>query len=327
MLVPAEQPTAPTDRLPAHLRWDAPISRRRFLHAAAVVTTALVAPMTLARRTLAARRGRFFTAGEFRTLEALCDRIIPPDHDPGAKALGAAHYIDGFLNAFERSTPRLFAGGPFSNRNPFPDSKRGRPSRRRSPNRFKRFVTPSPLQTLRWRAELYGSATVPELTALDQQHGSTLPGLRDVYRQALPRVDEIARATAGAAFAALAAIDQDRVLTLLDDGAFRPDPRRGNRTFMDLLIQHTLEGCFTAPEYGGNRHARGWQMLELEGDSQPLGFSIYSSTLDDYVERPDHPMSTANPDELTAPRPLTPDGDKVQNSIATLAGFFADGSC
>lgn len=322
---PLAEPGA--QRLPSHLRWDAPLSRRRFLYAASIIAAALATPLTFATRTFAARRGRFLTKTEIRTLEAVCDRILPPDDDPGAKSLGAARYIDSFLTALDRRTARIFAGGPFSNRNPYPDAKRGRPSRKRPRNDFDDFIPLTPLQELRWRAELYGSSTVPEFAPIDAQHGTTLPGLRDVYRGALARIDEIAREVAGAPFAKLDATEQDRIFAMLDDGAFPPDPRRGNRTFIDLLIQHTLEGCFAAPEYGGNRRARGWRMIELEGDSQPLGFSIYSSAIDGYVEREDHPMSTPNPDEITTPRPLTPDGLKVQTSISTLAGIFGDGTC
>jgi hypothetical protein len=301
--------------------------RRRFLYGVSTLLAAMALPLSIVERSLAARRGRFLTRREVQTLEALCDRIIPADHDPGAKALGAARYIDGFLNAFERRSPRIFAGGPFSGRQPFPDAKRGRPSRRRPPNRFAHFVPLTRTQEMRWRAELYGSTTVPELAAIDGFWGRPLRGLRDVYRDGLATVDEVARAFAGRNYAALAAEAQDTVLAQIDDGVFEPDPRRGNRTFVDLLIQHTLEGCFAAPEYGGNRRGRGWEMLGLEGDSQPLGFSIYSSAIDGYVERDEHPMSTPNPDEVAAPRPLTADGAKIQDSIATLAGTFAGGEC
>jgi len=140
----------------------------------------------------------------------------------------------------------------------------------------------------------------------------------------------------GARFAQLTPANQDTVFIALDHGAFAPDPRRGNQTFIDMLIQHTLEGCFGAPEYGGNRRKRGrpqgWTMIGIEGDSQPLGYSIFSVTAGDYVERPDHPMSTPNPDELgpgntVVPRPLSTDGQDIQNTIVTLSGGFSSGIC
>lgn len=321
-------------RLPPPLRWDAPapsvgvsIGRRAFLQAFAVAAAALLLPLTRARQASARVRGRFFTKREMATLTALCDRIIPPDHDPGAAALGAPRYIHRLLRAFDRPIPRIHAGGPFSGRNPFPDWDDGTPSRRRPRNRFKRFIPLSRIQELHWRAEIFGSASVPELAAFDGQFGAPLAGLRDVYRNGLARVDTIAAEVAGAPFAKLPIERQDEILAMLDDGAFAPDPRRAGRTFVDLLVQHTLEGCFAAPEYGGNRRGRGWTMLGLEGDSQPLGFSIFSRAVDGYVERPDHPVSTRNPDELSEPRPLTADGRLVQDTIAQLTAIFADGRC
>jgi len=108
---------------------------------------------------------------------------------------------------------------------------------------------------------------------------------------------------------------------------FARDPRRGV-TFIDLLVQHTLEGCFTPPEYGGNHRLRGWKMLGLEGDSQPLGYSIFSKAKDGYNERRGHPMSTANPDELRhgtlTPRPISADADAIQDSIVMLSGLFGE---
>jgi hypothetical protein len=92
---------------------------------------------------------------------------------------------------------------------------------------------------------------------------------------------------------------------------------------MDVLISHTIEGCLAAPEYGGNRQLAGWKMVGLEGDTQPLGFSVFLRDAGSYVERADHPMSTPNPDELVggvlAPRALSADGAAIQSSIATLS--------
>ena len=56
-------------------------------------------------------------------------------------------------------------------------------------------------------------------------------------------------------------------------------------------------------------------MLGLEGDSQPLGYALYSRRADDYRERPDLPLSTPNPDEVTGPAPLSAEADQVQQFI------------
>jgi hypothetical protein len=323
----------PSERLPPELRWEADaqgagtltvlLGRRQFLRAAGLLLAALAVPWTRGRRAWARARGRFFTHDEFATLEALVDRIIPPDHDPGARALGAAEYIEELLTAFDHQPARIFAGGPFSGRAPFADEETGTPSRRRPRDAFRHFIPLSRMEELRWHAELFGSANTELPAHLATQRGGTIVGLRDLYRSGLGKVDQVARATAGAPFVKLSDDDKDRVFRLLDAGAFQPDPVRGGMTFVDILIQHTLEGCFSVPEYGGNRGGRGWKMLGLEGDDQPLGFSLFSRAADDYKELPGHPVSTPDPDELRpdgtlAPKPLTAAGQAIEDAVVTL---------
>ena len=126
-----------------------------------------------------------------------------------------------------------------------------------------------------------------------------------------------------------------------DDDASAPIDQRRSLTsgnslnFIGVLIMHTLEGCFGVPEYGGNRDGLGWLMLGLEGDSQPLGYAIYQETIDAMAERPDHPLTTANPDELAsdgslAPKPLTADGAGIQDAIASFTELLENllpGAC
>src|SRR5438552_4143686 len=201
---PAE-PLAPEPPSPPTLL----LGRRQFLKGLGVVLAALAAPATGVRRAYAAARGRFFTGREFATLSALCDRVIPPDQDPGARALGAARYIERMLTASDHRVPLVFAGGPFSNRNPFPDNDDGTPSRRRPKHAFRHFL-----------------------------------------------------------------------------------------------------------------RLRGWTMLDLEGDDQPLGYSIFSRAKDGYNERPDHPMSTPNPDEVSGPRPISAAANSVQDTIIAFTRIF-----
>jgi hypothetical protein len=325
----------PVVEAPPELRWDAPrlsatvlLSRRQFLKAGAVLLAAASLPVTRVERAWAIARGRFFTRQERATLNALCDRILPHDGDPGALALDAPRYIERLLTAFDHPVPRIVAGGPFSNRNPFPDNSDGTPSRKRPRNSFKQFVPLTRLQNIRWRAELFGSAAVPGADFNDALLGP-LVGLQDVYRSGLARVNEVASMVAGAPFARLKKTRQDEVLAALDmEGVFQPDARRGG-TFVDLLIRHTLEGSFGVPEYGGNKKRRGWRLIGLEGDSQPLGYSIFSTADDTYHERADHPMSTPNPDELgpggaLAPRPLSADGESVQRTIVAFTRIFGE---
>jgi len=327
----------PPERLPAELR-PVPVvpelpatpvvafGRRAFLRGLAALLGVLALPMTGGQRAWAAARGRFLTGRERETLEALCDRVIPPDDAPGAKALGAARYIDRLLaQRFDRGTPFIFAGGPFSGRAPHPDNDTGAPARRRPRNDFRKPVPLTRLQRLYWEAELYGSKRLPEVAALDAQYGGELIGLRDVYRTGLGQVDERSRSTFGAPYSRLTTAQQDELFDTMDRDArnFPPDTRRGGN-FFDRVIQHTFEGCFSAPEYGGNRRGAGWDLVGLDGDSQPLGYSIFSRATNGYVERPDRPMSGPDPDEASAPRPISADAQRVQDRIVTLSGVIQD---
>jgi Gluconate 2-dehydrogenase subunit 3 len=314
------------------------LSRRDFLRVVSVGAMAAAWPLGCGpeqRARSAALSPRFFTDAEFAMLEALCDRILPADHDPGAKQLGAARYIERLLTVFDGDdVPFLFAGGPASGRNPYPDEQTGLPSASFPPNGFAAPIPPTQLQALYWRAELYGGDAAGLPPHIEQQWGGTLRGLREIYLEGLAIANDVAISTAGAPFAELPVEQQDALLAALDGpGVFPPDPVRKAK-FLDHVIRHTIEGCLSAPEYGGNQDGAGWRMVGLEGDSQPLGYSIYVAPTDSLAERPDHPLSTANPDELVGgvltPKPLSADGAQIQATIASYTGALENlspGAC
>lgn len=305
------------------------LTRRQFLGAASAALVVAASPWTRVEQAWAARRGHFFTKAERRTLDALVDTILPPDADPGASALGVVRYLDRYLTAFDFRTPLVYAGGPYSGRQPFIDYATGAPSRKKPKNDFQHFVPTTRLQTLHFRWELLGTAGLDPaeqalVAPLDAQLGGPLAGLRDVYRSGLAQLDALARTEAGNAFAKLDAGAQATVRDLART-RFPVDPRRG-RGFVDLVVQHTIEGCFAAPEYGGNRKRRGWTLLGVEGDSQPLGYALYSRATDSFNERADQPLSTPNPDEIAAPKPLSAEADTIQ-TVITSTGDALEGAC
>ena len=310
------------------------LHRRAFLELLAGGLAALTVPAGFAGRALARARGRYFTGDERAALAALCDTILPPDHDPGAAELGAPGYIERLLLSVDGKRPHLFGRGPFSGRAPFADPRDGTPSRRRPRNRFRDAAPLSRLQRLHWNAEILGGSAAGLPPHLVEQRGGRLRGLREIYREGLRILDDEAVARTGLRFAELVAAERSDLLLALDrSGAFPLEPVHG-RSFLDLAIRHVLEGCFAPPEYGGNRDGRGWALLGIEGDSQPLGHSIFSRATQSYHERPDHPVSSANPDELApdgslVPRPLGADGAAIQQSISELTGILeiVPGAC
>src|SRR5262245_11192434 len=182
-----------------------------------------------------------------RTLRALCARFAPgppEDPDPGALEAGAPEYIDRLLGAFSLPRPPIFAGGPFSHRH-----GGGR-------NDFAEFLPLDALDQLVWRTRIEGSLGRPE-----REWNGPVEGWQGAYRRGLARLDAEARRLFGAPFADLSAWKADLCLRVASDEL---------ADFLDLAFQHTAEGLYGAPEYGGNRQGVGWALARWPGDRQPL---------------------------------------------------------
>lgn len=67
--------------------------RRRTILGAGVSVAVTGSLIGLARGR-AAGEWRYFTSSEARTVDAICEQLIPADRDPGAKFAGVVHYID-----------------------------------------------------------------------------------------------------------------------------------------------------------------------------------------------------------------------------------------
>ncbi len=176
----------------------------------------------------------WLTDGEYRTLTAVCERLIPADHTPGATDAGVPDYIDGLLGAFSFDPPRIWAGGPSS-------------GRLGGPPGFARFLPLTALDELAWRTRIEGSLGRPE-----REFNGPVVGLQELYRAGL--------AALGPDFCDCAPEEQDRRL-------------RSRREFTELVYGHACEGMYGAPEYGGNRNGVGWSNIGFVGDVQPRGWS------------------------------------------------------
>ena len=175
-----------------------------------------------------------FTNEQFRTIEAVCARLIPTDQDPGAVEAGVADYIDGLLGAFSFDPPRIWAGGAFSGR------FGGTPG-------FATFHRLNRLDELAWRTRIEGSRGMPE-----REWNGPVVGWQQRYADGLDLL--------GADFADVEAEEQDRRL-------------EANKEFRELVYEHACEGMYGAPEYGGNRGGVGWAYIGFPGDVQPRGYT------------------------------------------------------
>ena len=178
----------------------------------------------------------FFSEAELDIVAAAVDRLIPPDDlgCPGAAAAGAPDYIDTLLGAFTFDPPRIFAGGPFSGR------WGGDPS-------FDQWLPLGPMEELAWRTRIEGSNGLPE-----REFNGPILGLQKAYREGLKAL--------GRDFARADGEEQDRRLNAIPE-------------FKRLLYEHTCEGMYGDPVYGGNRDEAGWKMIGWLGDIQPRGYT------------------------------------------------------
>ncbi len=109
------------------------------------------------------------------------------------------------------------------------------------------------------------------------QQGYQLPlKPSEVYRAGIPAVNAYTQKQFKADFADLTPAQQDSVLTGLEKGDVDLG-RVPGRTFFAFLLQHTKEGFFADPTYGGNQDMVGWKLIGYPG-VQPS----YAQTIDQY---------------------------------------------
>jgi hypothetical protein len=89
--------------------------------------------------------------------------------------------------------------------------------------------------------------------------GREVKRLRGMYAQGLAQLDGMA----GGNFAAAPVPLQDAILTELDDAG---------TDFFAALYNHTLEGVYAHPVYGGNRDYRAWKAFGYAGDVHGVRF-------------------------------------------------------
>jgi hypothetical protein len=222
-----------------------------------VVIAAIPSAMVLAGCTSAPeprdRPLRFFSAHQAAVVEDATARIAPgPGDDPAEKGHPGAREADvtGYIDTM------LGALGALAADDPPPMIFAGGPwsSRHTSgPDLMARFAALDPVAQIAWRKRL---------TAWRQQ-----------YHDGVAELDKLA----GGDFTKTAPKTQDAILAT-----------QSVSDFTSLLFEHTIEGLYAAPEYGGNRGLAGWQDIGFPGDIQPRGYTA------DEVERSDGPDPVDN---------------------------------
>lgn len=137
---------------------------------------------------LAVAAYRFLTAHQAAVVVEATARLVPGPLDdptevghPGAREAGVVLFVDNVLSAFDRRTPMIFAGGPWSDRHA------------KGPDHLEDFVPLQERQRKAWRARI---------TQLQHDVAAAITAL-----------DAAAKAAGFPDFVAAPAFEQDRILT------------------------------------------------------------------------------------------------------------------
>jgi hypothetical protein len=222
------------------------ISRRRFLLGASLLPVAAAVPPRLVEwlgaSSAAAAAGKFafFDDHQASVVREATARLIPGPGDdvselghPGAREANVVGFIDTMLGAFSFATPKIHAGGPWSNRNSSPTSSDFMAS----------FVPLTRVQTMAWKKRL---------TSFQQE-----------YVAGVDRYDSAARAAGSSDFASAPPPTQDSIL-IQDTSGFRD--LLFTHAIEGMYAVPEYGGNAGTPPVG-------WQDVKFRGDTQPVGWS------------------------------------------------------
>jgi gluconate 2-dehydrogenase gamma chain len=98
---------------------------------------------------------------------------------------------------------------------------------------------------------------------IDRALGGALALSRPAYTSGLAALDRYARTSRGKPFTGLPFADQDALLVEVENGSAAGFA--GSAAFFALVLNHTLQGTFGDPYYGGNATLIGWDLIGYPG--------------------------------------------------------------
>ena len=292
------------------------LTRRQFIAATAGAAAGAAIPEAVMKwagqiaLATADQPGFFLNATRMATCAAACAALVPtgadPSVDPGANEAHAAIFIDRYLASFQElpaavaDNPDVWLQGTFSGRNPYPDNSTGQPSTSFPSDDMleaagqMQLLPLSRTQAVAWRVRLYGASALPAGKWGGQVSAGTIPGLvpgglRQLYAEGLDALDSWSQQITMQPFASAPSAEQDLMIAVAGNvvldaiGQNLPSlpvlPPAAAENLMPTLIRDTFAACYGIPEYRGLTSNPLWKMIGFDGDTQPLGNSIYGEHL------------------------------------------------
>ena len=133
---------------------------------------------------------------------------------------------------------------------------------------------------------------------IDRALGGALASSRQAYTAGLAALDRYARSSRGKAFTELTATDQDSVLIDVETGA-ATGFTGSSAQFFALVLNHTHQGTFGDPYYGGNANFVGWDLIGYPG-IRTMVTAADQKSLEAHTLKPNH--KSAYDDSMFAKR-------------------------
>lgn len=186
----------------------------------------------------------FFDQHERMTIDAAVARIIPADHEPGAREAGVTDFIDRFLSGIDFAYAKADGSG-------------FRPLRGKAAEAWQERIRETRL--------LYrdGIRALDDLgrEAYGAQFAALSPDQQDSVLNRLARAD--ANREAGSLAEADEQVDEKESL-----GGAPPSNQpvtTDGLGFFHTLVMHVRQGFYADPVYGGNRDGVGWKVIGYPG--------------------------------------------------------------
>jgi gluconate 2-dehydrogenase gamma chain len=220
-----------------------------------------------------AARGRYFTGHEWQTIDAATARIIPTDHDPGAREANVVGFIDRYLSGIDCIYANPWGSGFLRLAGKQADAWWGRIGELRS--RYREGI--QRLDTL--SGELFRAAFA-DLD--DARQDEVLAAIAPAGGR--PHAVDLTEPYPGHADSGSAG---GQSAPAQDSAAIAPGAiSDSGLDFFSTLVVHTRMGFYADPVYGGNRNRVGWQVIGFPGPASLAETNDGRFSTIDHMTRP-----------------------------------------